>query len=108
MTKDITIGGAVVKMSGNAATAIRYKQVFGADLLRAFSEQGENLDINIVLQLGYVMYLQASGSDFTGVSPSDFMAWLEGFETMDMFNAAKDIVSVWIDTNKTTVKPKKK
>lgn len=57
MTKDITIGGTVVKMSGNAATAIRFKQVFGADLLRSFSEQGENLDINIVLQLGYVMHL---------------------------------------------------
>ena len=54
------------------------------------------------------MFLQASGSDFVGVSAGDFMAWLEGFETMDMFNAAKDIVSVWIDTNKTTVKPKKK
>lgn len=108
MTKDITIGGAVVKMSGNAATAIRFKQVFGADLVRAFAEQGENLDINIVLQLGYVMSLQALGSNFAGVSPDDFMAWLEGFETMDMFNAAKDIVSVWIDTNKTTVKPKKK
>lgn len=108
MTKDITIGGAVVKMSGNAATAIRFKQVFGADLLRSFSEQGENLDINIVLQLGYVMYLQASGSDFVGVGAGDFLTWLEGFETMDMFNAAKDIVSVWIDTNKTAVKAKKK
>lgn len=108
MTKDIHIGESVVKMSGNAATALRFRQVFGADLLRTFSEQGENLDINIVLELGYVMHLQASGSDFIGVSSDDFITWLEGFDTMDIFNAAKDIVSVWIDTNKTAVKAKKK
>ncbi len=108
MTKEILIGENAVKMSGNAATAIRFKQVFGADLLKLFAEQGENLDINIVLELGYVMALQAAGADFIGISTADFITWLEGFETMDMFNAAKDIINIWINTNKTTAKPKKK
>lgn len=108
MTKEILIGDSVVKMTGNAATALRFRQVFGSDLLRLFSEQGEAMDINNVLELGYIMTLQAAGSDFVGISAADYVSWLEGFETMDMFTAAKDIVGVWIDTNKTASKAKKK
>ena len=34
MTKDILIGGKAVRMTANAATAYRYKQVFGKDLMK--------------------------------------------------------------------------
>lgn len=108
MTKEVLIGENAVKMSGNAATALRFRQVFGSDILRLFNEQGTNLDINVILQLGFIMRLQALGSDFVGIGESDFIAWLEQFETMDVFMAAKDIVDIWIDTNKTAAKPKKK
>ena len=108
MTKEVLIGDTAVKMTGNAATALRFRQVFGSDILKLFNEQGANLDINVILELGFVMRLQALGSDFVGVGEVDFIQWLEQFETMDVFMAAKDIVDIWIDTNKTATKPKKK
>lgn len=108
MTRNVTIGENAVAMTSNAATAFRFRQVFGSDLIKMFNDQGENLDIYVVIQMGYIMKLQAEGSKFIGVSEDDYVAWLEQYETMDMFNAAKDIISLWVATNKTASKPKKK
>ena len=49
MTKEITIGGIPVKFAGNAATTYRYKQLFHTDILKAFMDNGVNLDIDRIL-----------------------------------------------------------
>lgn len=111
MTKELMVGGVPVKFTGNAATAYRYKQLFQRDLIRSFLENGNDIDIDMITELAYVMHLQADGSTnegFNAVSFEDYLTWLDGFEFIDLMTAAPQILGLWADTSKQTSKVKKK
>jgi hypothetical protein len=111
MTREIQIGGAPVKFTGNAATTYRYRQLFNRDLIRAFMQQGTDLDTDMIMELSFVMHLQAEGADnarFNSVSAEDYIAWLEGFEFLDVLGAAPEILGLWADSSKPVVRSKKK
>jgi len=109
MTSEVLIGSESVKMCGNAATAIRFKSVFHRDLLMSFSQMTENnLDADIVKELGFVMYLQAQGRDFNQVTFNDYCSWLEQFEEQDFLQALPSIINLWMSTTKLDAKAKKK
>ena len=111
MTKEFVIGGVPVKFSGNAATTYRYKQVFHNDILKLFMEQGTSLEVDRIIELAYVMHLQAEGyttEQYNAETKEDFFAWLEQFDFTELLTCAPEILSVWVDTNKTSSKAKKK
>lgn len=109
MNKDIKIGDKSIKMSGNAATAIRYKQVFNKDLLLSLSKMSEgNYDVEVVQELGFVMAKAAEGASFMALTIDDYITWLEQFEQIDVYQAMPDIVGLWLDTSKLSVNSKKK
>ena len=111
MTKEITIGGIPVRFAGNAATTYRYKQLFRTDILKAFMDNGVNLDIDRILELAYVMHLQAKGyttEQFTAETADDYVAWLEQFDITSLLQKAPEILGVWVDMTKQQSKPKKK
>lgn len=109
MTADIKIGSDTVKLCGNAATAIRYKQLFHRDLLMQFKGMDiDNFEADIVKELAFVMVQQAQGTDFKQVSFDDYVEWLARYEEQELLQAAASIINVWIQNTATAVQPKKK
>lgn len=109
MTADIKIGSDTVKLCGNAATAIRYKQLFHRDLLMQFKGMDiDNFEADIVKELAFVMTQQAQGADFRQVSFDDYVEWLAQYEEQELLQAAASIINVWIQNTATAVQPKKK
>lgn len=112
MTAEVLIGAKPVKMCGNAATSLRYKQIFGKDLLRSFYEMRNDLensvDPDLVKQLAFIMAMQADAEDFKAITFDSYIEWLEGFEEGDLLESAGQITELWIKTGKTNAKSKKK
>lgn len=109
MTGVVQFGDKSVKLCGNAATPIRYKQVFHRDLLMSFKAMSENdFDIDTIKQAAYIMMLQAEGADFKQITSDDFIDWLCQFEESEVLNAAADIIGMWMNNTQTLTKSKKK
>ena len=110
----VKIEGREVPMKATAATPIRFKGVFGEDLLKFFVEmQGQDkmndFGIAEVMQkLGYIMKAQAAGEDFAKLTPETYLDWLDGFDDpMSVMMASGDIMSLYQTNAKTSSKPKK-
>lgn len=109
MTGAVQIGAKSIKLCGNAATPIRYKQVFHKDLLMLFKAMSaDDFDTDTIKQLAYIMMLQADGADFKQITSDDFIDWLCQFEEDDMLQAAGDVIGMWMTNSRTSVAPKKK
>ena len=109
MTADVKLGEKLVKLCGNAATAVRYKQVFRNDLLMSFKGMSaEDFDVDVVKQLAFIMLKQSENADFKQVTFDDYIEWLEQYEETDILNAAADIIGCWLQNTKTLTKAKKK
>lgn len=109
MTRQLSIGEQTVKLCGNGATAIRYKQVFNRDLLVSFAAMEKGVyDLDLIKELAFVMAMQADGKSFTAITYEDFIEWLEQFEESDLIASMPDIISVWMNNAETKVKSKKK
>lgn len=108
MTAEIKIGDKPVMMCGNAATPIRYKQVFGQDLMNTFGKMTKtSFDADVLKQAAYIMHLQATGADFRAVTFDAFVEWISQFEEDDYLKKVGEIMDLWLRSNKTTVKSRK-
>ena len=102
MKKIIAIGETQVQLISNAATAIRYKQIFKRDLLKDLGringkEDIEQLDaIEYISKLAYVMNMQAQ-SIIKEANEDNYVKWLENFEEQDFQNVdtIMEIIRVW-------------
>lgn len=108
MTAEIRIGDTPVMMCGNAATPIRYKQVFHQDLLKSVRIMtADDFDADALAQLAYIMSQQAAGADFRAVTFDSFCEWLAQFEEADFLNKVGEIITLWMQSSETVVKAKK-
>lgn len=114
MTETIIIGNKAVEMRADGATPFLYKQAFGKDLLKIFSEASATEDgvaaSEMAAEVGFVMAQQAASPDPLKVDLSSgrFMQWLTQFEPMDMANSAIDVINVYLSTYRTDSTAKKK
>lgn len=110
MYREITIGKESIPMKSNAATPIRYRQVFHKDILKELSEAEKNtaLAMDSISQLAFVMAMAGSGVDMAQLNEEKYIAWLEQFETFDFINASEAIVDVYLGNTTTTSEAKKK
>ena len=96
-----------VPMLANAATPIRYKMIFGKDLLRsAILDDGE-IDAEIVSKLAYLMSKQSAKVDLRTLNVEEYIAWLEDFDSMAFVNNAKEIFAVYMGSKGGSSKAKK-
>lgn len=96
-----------IPMLANAATPIRYKMIFGKDLLKsAISDDGE-LDTEIVSRLGYLMNKQSAKIDLRTLNEEDYVSWLEDFDSMAFVENAKEIFNVYLSSKGNSSKSKK-
>ena len=110
MTKEVMIGEKAVTLRASALTSVRYKALFGSDLIKDFKSIDGNTyeNTDIMAQIAYVMALQGVGSDFTVASIDTFYSWLDQFEPMDILNAGDEIMNVYAKGAQTSSVPKKK
>ena len=113
MLNTVKIGEKELSLLANAATPIRYKMVFGEDIMVAFNQingkkrdEGEILDISS--QLAFIMNKQATCDKeaLKGLTKEVYIEWLEDFGPMDFVNASTEIFNTYLGTTGTTSKPK--
>ena len=100
MQRTVKIGDVDVEMRATAATAIRYRNIFQGDIMKELMAMNPN-DIDMAViekiqQVGFIMAKTAEGADMNTLSIDDYMKWLDQFDSMDMMQAAKDIITVYI------------
>ena len=107
MYKKITIDGKEVEITANAATPFRYKQVFNKDIFQILGneERVETEGVEAVTQICYIMNKQAQKADMNKLSYDEFITWLEDFGPMAFIEASEEILSVYMDNEKTTSTP---
>ena len=114
MTESIRIGDKEVQFRADGATPYLYKQAFGKDLLKIFSDASKTEDAavasEIASELGFVMAQQAKNPDPLKVdlSRGTFMQWLMAFEPLDLTVNALEIINVYLGTYNTDSVAKKK
>lgn len=113
MEKVIKIGTKDVTLAANAATPIRFRNIFGKDLLTIISEgtssEGVNMNVasEVAPQLAFLMAKTAEKADMTKLNEDKLLEWLEQFEPMDVINATEQIFSVYFGDSETEVEAKK-
>jgi hypothetical protein len=113
MEKVIKIGTKDVALQANAATPIRFRNIFGKDLLTIVSEgtSPEGIDMKVASEvapeLAFIMAKSAEKADMTKLNEAKMIEWLEQFEPMDLINATDGIFSVYFGDSETEVEAKK-
>ena len=114
MRKEVTIGSQTLSLASNGATPIRYKLVFGSDLMvemnqinKGTRDEGETLDM--ISRLAFIMYMQATAdkSIWPSINKESYMEFLEDFEAMDFANASGEIMNIYLGQSAGTSTPKK-
>lgn len=114
MFKKIKVGNITVPMLANGATALRYRMVFGKDIISEFQAAQEDTakGVNSVPELAFIMAMAAKAkegeADMTTLNQDKYVEWLEQFGPMDLPMAAEEIVNLYAGNGKTNSEPKKK
>jgi len=116
MYKEIQIGDVTVPMLANGATPLRYKMIFGKDLITEF--QGAQSDASKAMdslpELAFIMAKAAeareenSDLDMNCLNRDMYISWLEQFGPFDIINASDQIVELYTGNMTTKSVPKKK
>lgn len=110
MYREIKIGQASVPMSANGATPIRYRMVFGKDLISEFQNVESNyaVALDTISELAFIMAQAGAKADMDKLNKNVYVGWLEQFEPFDITNAADAIVDLYMGNAQTTSEVKKK
>ena len=110
MYKEIEIGNKKVGMLANGLSPILFNRVFHADffsLSMNLGEGNEGATVDTFSKMGFIMAKQAEKKDLTKITEDEFFSWLEGFDPMDVPNAIRDIVDLYMTQTEGTAKAKK-
>ena len=124
MYKKITLKDAKgkdidVEFLANAATPLRYKSIFKADLLTSFANaKNDNPDgtvtynIDFLPELSFIMAMQAKAADDKNVkleklNANEYMDWLEGLDSFTIEENSEEILSVYYGNTETSSDSKK-
>lgn len=113
MYREITIGEKNIPMLANGATPIRYRMVFGKDIMSEFEKVGEDTGraTSSISELAFIMSkaaeAQADKKALTTLNQESFVTWLEQFEPLDLTLAADQIVDLYMGNQATLAEAKK-
>lgn len=106
----VNIGGKDVPMNANGMTPIRYRQVFGENILPYFMGKTSEEDAaEMVGRLAYIMARSADGTNMSTLNQEDYFSWLEGFGAMDFFEpqTVSEIMDIYQKNGETKTELKK-
>jgi len=114
MTREIKIGTQIIAVEANAATPIRFRNLFGKDLLTTVQEGTRENGIDLTVaseiapELAFLMTKTAEKADLSKLNQNQFFEWLEQFGPLDMVNATEAIFTAYFGDASTLVESKKK
>ena len=111
MYRTVKIGDKDINLLANGATPIRYRMVFGRDILSELqkADQDGGLMASSISELTYIMAMSADDSvDMSKINVNTYVKWLEQFEAFDITMAADQIIDVYMGNTTTTSEIKKK
>lgn len=106
----VKVGDTDVPMCANAATPIRYRQVFKKNLLPYFMGQASDEDAaEMIGELAYIMTRAAEKADMSRLNFDDYVVWLEGFGPLDFSRSetAAAIIDLYQGNTNTLTEVKK-
>ena len=114
MYREIKIGEKSIPMLANGATPIRYRMVFGRDIISEFEnvQTDSGKATTSISELAFIMAKQAEAQNehrpMTTLNQESFIEWLEQFEPLDVVLAIDEIVDLYLGNEKTLSEAKKK
>ena len=111
MYREIKVGEKSIPMKATAATALRYRHVFGKDLMTELqkSESDASLGLDAIQRLAFIMVCAADPEkDMSKLNEDIFIKWLDGFEPLDLAEATEEIVGLYLGNTTSLSKGKKK
>lgn len=114
MLAEIKLGDKVVPMVVNAATPIRFRNLFGKDLLTLIYEGSREGGVDLTVasevapELAFIMAKAAEKTDMNALSEDMYLKWLEDFGPLDFVNATEEIFNFYYGDQETTADSKKK
>ena len=110
MYREIKVGKSTVPMLANGATPIRYKMVFGKDLISEFQNVESNyaLAMDTISELAFIMAKAAEKADMSKLNMETYIEWLEQFEPLDLTEASDGVVDIYLANSETSSEVKKK
>lgn len=111
MKKTINIGGKEFPMECNALLPRIYRKEFGRDVMtemrkmsERFQKDPEDIDTEVLENITWLM-LKAAGND-VGESVDEWLATLD--DVISVYMVMPEVIDLWVNSQKTTSKPKKK
>lgn len=106
----ISVEGRTLELCANAATPLRYKMIFGEDLLTTLQKRKDEETLTeigeTVSKLAYIMSKQNEGTA-SDATFEDYLNWLETVDDpMAFTTGASDILQFYMQNVKTTSTPK--
>jgi hypothetical protein len=114
MYREIKIGEKSIPMLANGATPIRYRMVFGKDIMNEFKRVNEDMGsaTDSLAELAFIMSkaaeAQSEHKTMAVLNQESFIDWLEQFEPLDLVLASEDIVNLYLGNEQTLSEVKKK
>ena len=106
----VKLGKKEVPMMANAATPIRYRQVFGKNILQYFLGNAADEETTaMVSELAYIMARAGENADMNKLNIDDYIKWLEDFGPMDFVTEknARAIMAIYQGNEGTSSTAKK-
>lgn len=110
---EIKVGDTNLEVVANGLTPVIYHAVFTEDIVEKmdhFGSEDPHTTIFTAMKMAFIMNKQAKAKDIAScfkLTEKQFYKWLEGFGTMDLTNAAYDIIGFYMEQKKGTATPKK-
>jgi hypothetical protein len=114
MYREIKVGEKSIPMLANGATPIRYRMVFGKDIMTEFNKvnDDEGKATDSLSELAFIMAkaaeAQSEHKPMATLNQESFIDWLEQFEPLDLTLAAEDIINLYLGNEETLSEVKKK
>lgn len=114
MYREVKVGNTTIPMLANGATPIRYRMVFGKDIISEFqmAEEDNGRISSSISELAYIMAMAAEAQEgkisMANLNQESFVDWLEKFEPMDLTLASEEIIDVYMGNQITHSEVKKK
>lgn len=111
MRKTVSIGGKDIVLDNNASILIRYKTMFGGDLMQDYNNLvlaiGQPLTDNISLTAIRIIYVMAAAADKEIKPFEDWLSDFESFPVGEMVVAAVELMAATLEirTEKNLVSP---
>lgn len=114
MFREIKIGDITIPMLANGATPLRYRLLFGKDLISEFqnAENDATKVVDCIPELAFIMAKAAEAKegkvDMNLLDQKAFLNWLEQFGPMDLPMASEEIINLYMGNAMAAIAPKKK